>query len=100
MCQKEWSMRLFARALIAAHAAVLALGLTSSPVARGADTDSASEKPTVMTVRGKVLFRDALGQPLVERLGDGQGQVGGRRRSDPRDGSCRPTSTRPPAASR
>ncbi len=64
MRQKEWSMRLFARTLIAAHAAVLALGLTSSPHANGADTDKVSEKATVMTVRGNVLFRDALGQPL------------------------------------
>ncbi len=58
-------MRLFARTLIAAHAAVLALGLTSSPAARAADPASASEKATVMTVRGNVLFRDALSEPLA-----------------------------------
>jgi hypothetical protein len=64
MRRKEWSMSLFARTLIAAHAAVFALGLTSNPAARAADSDTAAEKATVMTVRGKVLFRDALSEPL------------------------------------
>ena len=62
--RKSGPCALFARTLIAAHAALLALGLTSSPDAKGANTDNASERATVMTVRGNVLFRDALGQPL------------------------------------
>jgi hypothetical protein len=56
-------MRLFARTFVAVLAPVL--GLASSSLARGAESDNPSEKPTVMTVRGKVLFRDALDKPLA-----------------------------------
>src|SRR5262245_15259065 len=57
--------RVFA-ALAATATATLALGLTGRPAAMAAEGDPASEKPTVMTVRGKELFRDSLGQPLAK----------------------------------
>jgi hypothetical protein len=58
-------MRLFAKSLFASFAATIALSMSSSQAVKAAETDNASEKPTVMTVRGKVLFRDDLAQPLA-----------------------------------
>src|SRR4051794_36182112 len=58
-------MHLFTKSLFAASTAVVALSMSLSPVVKGAETDRTSEKPTVMTVRGRELFRDDLGQPLA-----------------------------------
>jgi hypothetical protein len=44
----------------------LGLGLAASPAALGAEGPPATESPTVMTLRGKELFRDSLGQTLAK----------------------------------
>lgn len=66
-------MRNFPRTTVAACAAVLALGLSPGPATDAADAETSPMMTTVMTVRGKLLFWDALDQPLG---GDWRAAVG------------------------
>jgi hypothetical protein len=60
-------MRLITESFFAACAATLALSLAWSHAVTAAETGQVSDRPTVMTVRGKELFRDDLGRSLADR---------------------------------
>src|SRR4051812_7938431 len=57
-------MHLSSTNVLAALTTTVVLGLTASTAVLGAEGPPATESPTVMTVRGKELFRDSLGQSL------------------------------------